>query len=210
MPNQNNNLQISSAFFHYLSKNQTENNNTIGNELYKSSHNITSNEIWVDQIPYAINSFSASIVSDNIIVKQIGSSSIAPDYFNNYLEPIYLYPLAQSNYQTWFIDIGTPSCKADGFLPSNDWVRPLINPSDSINNGFPSIGYNLLMYSNNGAYIPYGSAYYEVDYFSGLIKFDPNRTPIDLGTVSGLYFQFNQDEFESITYSMINDRIDYI
>lgn len=204
MSNQNTNLQRTAAFYHSLGKVQTEINNLVGNELYKSAHNVRSSEVWMDSIPYSPITASASQFSDGIVVRQIGSSSVAPDNLNIFSEPAYLYPLAQSNYQTWFIDSGTPSASVDGFVPSSEWVKPLINPSDVPNSsGAPSFGYELIMYNRNGTtQIAYGSAYYDVDYFAGLIRFDPGKTPIDTALSSGLGFQFNQSAFESLA---VND-----
>jgi len=187
MPNSNSNSKLNAAFYHSLGKVLTESTNLVGNEKYKSAHNVRSNEVWMDAIPYAPTTASASQYSDNIIVRQVGSSSNA----------LYLYPLTNTNYQTWFIDMGTPSVAADGFIPSSDWVKSLINPSDVPNSeGAPSFGYELLMYQRNGTTaISYGSAYYDVDYFSGLIRFDVSFTPTDSG--NGLGFTFNKTTFES-------------
>ncbi len=189
MPNTNTDLQRKAGFFHSLGKVITETNNLVGNEAYKSAHNVRSSEVWMDVIPHANTSASASSVSDSLIVRQVGTSS----------NPVYLYPLSQTNYQTWFMDTGTPSPAADGFLPSTDWVKPLINPSDvPDSNGYPSFGYQLLMYRPNGTTpIAYGSAFYEVDYFAGLIRFQENATPKDSSAVNGLGFQFNQTNFEA-------------
>lgn len=206
MSNQNTTLQRTAAFYHSLGKVQTEINNLVGNELYKSAHNVRSTEVWMDPISYAPSVGSASQYSDGVIVRQVGSSSTAPDNINLFTSPVYLYPLAQSNYQTWFMDTGTPSASVDGFVPSNEWIKPLINPSDVPNDdGAPSFGYELIMYQRDGVTpIAYGSAYYDVDYFAGLIRFDLGKTPIDSGVVSGLAFQFNQSVFESLA---VNDAV---
>jgi hypothetical protein len=186
MPNSIQNSKINAAFYHSLGKVLTESTFLVGNEKYKSAHNVRSNEIWMDSISYAPTSASASQYADNTIVKQIGTSS----------NPSYLYPLTNTNYQTWFIDTGTPQAAADGFIPSVDWVKSLINPSDVPNSaGAPSFGYELQMFRNNGTTsISYGSAFYDVDYFSGLIRFDVGFTPKDSG--NGLGFIFDKSTFE--------------
>lgn len=187
MPNSQQNSKINSAFYHSLGKVLTESTNLVGNERYKSAHNVRSNEVWMDSIPYAFLSASASQYSDELIVKQIGT----------YSNPSYLYPLTNTNYQTWFIDTDTPTPTADGFIPSSGWVKSLINPSDvTDSSGVPSFGYQLLMYRNDGTTsISYGSAYYDVDYFSGLIRFDVGFTPKD--SINGLGFTFNKVNFEN-------------
>jgi len=191
MPNSNSDLQRKAGFYHSLGKVITETNKFAGNELYKSAHNVRSGEVWMDSINYAPTFASASAYADGIIVTQVGVTG----------NPLYLYPLTDTNYQTWFIDSGTPSAAADGFIPSENWVKPLINPSDVPNSaGAPSFGYELLMYRPNGTTaIAYSSAYYEVDYFAGLIRFQEGATPKDAS--NGLGFQFNQTNFEAANNS---------
>ena len=197
MPNSQQNSKINAAFYHSLGKVLTEASNLVGNEKYKSAHNVRSNEVWMDSISYAPTVASASQYGDGVIVRQVGSASSIPDSIGVFSSPVYLYPLTNTNYQTWFIDTGTPTPAADGFVPSSDWVKSLINPSDvTDNSGAPSFGYQLLMYRNNGTTaISYGSAYYDVDYFSGLIRFDIGYTPTDGG--NGLGFTFNKINFEA-------------
>jgi hypothetical protein len=197
MPNSIQNSKINAAFYHSLGKVLTESSNLVGNEKYKSAHNVRSNEVWMDSISYAPTTASASQYGDGVIVRQVGSASAIPDSIGIFSSPVYLYPLTNTNYQTWFIDTGTPTPAADGFVPSIDWVKSLINPSDvPDNSGAPSFGYQLLMYQKDGTTaISYGSAYYDVDYFSGLIRFDIGYTPTDSG--NGLGFTFNKVNFEA-------------
>ena len=145
--------------------------------------------MWVDYIPYSPTYASASSIADDIVVTGIGSLG----------NPTFLYPLANTNYQTWFIDLGIPEPRVDGFFPSTSWIKPLINPSDVPNDkGEPSYGYRVLMYRPDGTTaVSYGGTFYDVDYFSGLVRFEKGATPIDLSTVSGLGFQFNKVNFES-------------
>ena len=185
MPNTNTDLQRKAGFFHSLGKVITEQNNSAGNENYKSAHNVRSSEVWIDSITYSPTSASASAISDGLIVEQIGSTA----------SPVYLFPLTQTNYQTWFIDTGTPSVKPDGFEPSNQWIKPLINPTDVPNDaGAPSFGFELQMYRRDGTTpVSYGNTFYEVDYFAGLIRFQINNTPKD--ATNGLGFIFNSASF---------------
>lgn len=199
MPNSNTNTKTNAAFYHSLGKVLTESSNLVGNEKYKSSHNVSSSEIWMNTISYAPTIASSSQYSDNVVVRQIGTVS----------NPAYLYPLSNTNYQTWFIDTGTPSATTTGFIPSSDWAKSLINPSDApSSSGEPSFGYQLKMYRRDGTTaISYDNTYYDVDYFSGLIRFDQGYTPIDLSTSSGLGFTFNKTTFESTANNLKKDYI---
>lgn len=190
MPINNLDTQLKQGFFHSTGRVLTENSNLIGNELYKSAHNISSNEIWIDTISYSPDYITSVSISDNLIVKQIGTVS----------DPVYLYPLTKSNYQSWFIDSGTPSLKLDGFEPSENWIKSLISPVDVTNEiGLPSFGFEFQLYKPDGVRIPNDFGYYEVDYYSGLVRFDVNKTPKDSLSENGLNFQFSQSSFESVT-----------
>jgi hypothetical protein len=200
MPNTSQTLRTNAGFFHSLGKVLTESANSPGNEKYKSAHNVRSNEVWMDSIPFAIDSASASQYADNVIVRQVGSSSTIPDLQNTFSEPVYCYPLTQTNYQTWFLDIGTPTPQPDGFEPSSGWVKPLINPSDVQRaDGFPSLGYGFNMYRPNGTtVISYNNAFFEVDYFGGLIRWEIGKTPADAAGSNGMGFQFDSVTFGAL------------
>jgi hypothetical protein len=192
MPNTNPNLKRNAAFYHSLGKVITESNNLVGNEKYKSAHNVRTNEIWSDSIPFAPTYNDANNLADGTVVLQLGTTS----------NPSFLYPLTQTNYQTWFIDNGTPTAEADGFTPSIAWVKSLINPSDVTNEfGDPSEGYKFRMFRSSGEAISYDNSFYDVDYFAGLIRFQEGNTPIDPLQSNGLGFSFDKDEFESLDES---------
>lgn len=198
MPNNNIDIQRKASFFHSLGRVLTESNKSIGNEKYKSSHNILSNEVWIDSIPYAptLNIAIQNYSENTDIIKIIGSLST----------PAILYPLSGSNYQTWFLDLGDPTPESNGFNPSVNWCKPLINPTDvSDSSGAPSFGYEALLFRPNLSQISYNNTFYDVDYFSGLIRFDSGKTPIDSPLNSGLAFQFDKISFESSV-----DKLDYI
>lgn len=197
MPN-NTDVQRKAGFFHSLGKVLTESTKFAGNEKYKSSHNILSSEVWIEEVPYAptfndaVQGSSASNAV-SFIGGDLGTSSV-------------LYPLSGSNYQTWFLDSGNPQYTSGGFEPSDGWCKPLISPSDITNSsGVPSFGYDLVIYRPDNTSISYDNAFYDVDYFSGLVRFDPGKTPIDVISNSGLAFQFNKTNFEAS-----NDKLTYI
>jgi hypothetical protein len=194
MPNLNSTVQLKGGFFHSLGKVLTLSTNSAGNERYKSAHNVKSNEVWISPIPYCGPTLaSASTFADDIIISAVGSTSSLA----------YLYPLPNTNYQTWFFDSGTPSPVVDGFEPSVGWSKPLINPSDAPNaEGFPSNGLEFRFYHpSDGSWITYPNANYEVDYFSGLIRFDPGYTPKDPSSTTGYNFEFDVTTFESLGLS---------
>lgn len=199
MPNINEIVQRKSGFFHSLGKVLTESERFAGNEKYKSSHNVMSYEVWMDEIPYAPDFTDAIGVglsySDivNSIGLDLGTSSI-------------LYPLSGTNYQTWFLDLGDPEQKSNGFDPSDQWCKPLISPSDVPNEaGAPSFGYEMKIFRPDDSAVNYNNAFFDVDYFAGLVRFDVGKTPIESGITSGLAFQFNKTDFEAAV-----DKLSYI
>lgn len=198
MPNNNTDVQRKAGFFHSLGKVLTESTKFAGNEKYKSAHNVLSSEVWIEDVPYAPtfndaiqNNLNSDIVS--FIGGDLETSSI-------------LYPLAGSNYQTWFLDSGNPTPQSNGFDPSDGWCKPIISPSDVPNSaGVPSFGYDLVIYRPDDSSVSYDNAFYDVDYFGGLVRFDPGKTPIDLPLNSGLAFQFIKSTFEAS-----GDKLTYI
>jgi hypothetical protein len=127
------------------------------------------------------------------IIKRIGTEE----------SPMPIYPLAGSNYLTWFIDLGEPELDIEnfGFNPSIDWVRNLISPVDVMDDDglIPSFGYEFKIYRCNNNHIPYNNAFYEFDYYSGFIFFVEGRTPKDSGNGLGL---FDFIDFQSKTNSL--------
>lgn len=197
----NTDIQRKTGFFHALGKVLTLDTNLIGNESYKSAHNVRTSEIWTD-VPAFAEFLSDAITEDinNSSVTMVGTASTAT-----------MYPLANTNYQTWFLDSGTPSVFSNGFVPSVSWSKPLINPSDIPDTaGAPSNGYNFRMYRNDGTtLISYDNAFFEVDYFAGLIKYQLGATPVDSSGSSGLGFQMSQSGFEAVALTFI-DRKAYL
>lgn len=189
-------LTDDSASYHALGKTKTYTEDRIGNELYKSGHNVLSKEVWIDEVVWSANLTQSLEIADDQIVKQIGTPS----------NPAFLYPLAGSNYRTWFFDNDVPQVPegtSSGFYPSSGWAKPLINPSDVINVNLvvPSFGYELKMYKPDGtSSVIYDDAFYEVDYFSGFVFFEEGRTPKDEN--NGLGFVFDSDSFENSVDSL--------
>ena len=84
MPINNSNIQNKGAFYHSLGKLLTRDTNSLGNEKYKSSHNITSSEIWMSEVPYAQTFASASGYSFGSITKEL-------DVFFQSIKDMYLF-----------------------------------------------------------------------------------------------------------------------
>jgi len=173
----NQEIQRVTAFYHALGKVLTEENNSIAGEKYKSAHNVQSTEVWVDPISYSATLGDAeSETALNDALTMVGTSA----------SPVRMYPLQGSNYQAWFLDTGTPSVSITGCVPSDGWVKPFINPSDVTNAaGAPSNGFLFNMYRPNLTAVNYLTSFWDVDYYSGIIKFEPSRTPGDAGNNLG-------------------------
>ena len=209
---------ITGAFFHWLGKVNTVDGRKAGSEPYKSSHNVRSNEVWMDNIPFADSFASASTYSDQYptIIRKVGTVSSVNGIGNNLIgSPGYLYPLNGTLYQSWFLDTGTPSLEPYGqFTPSNEWIKPIINISDVPDSaGGPSVGYSIIIYTPNvdGTFNSkdYNNAGYDVDTFSGIFRFNVDKTPVDNN--NGLGYTMNAAAFKAIadTGNQIN-AINYI
>ena len=209
---------ITGAFFHWLGKVNTVDGRNAGSEPYKSSHNVRSNEVWMDDIPFAKTFASASVYSDQYpnIIRKVGTVSSVDGTGPNLIgSPGYLYPLNGTLYQSWFLDTGTPSLEPYGqFLPSNEWVKPIINISDVPDStGGPSVGYAVKLYTpnSNGTFNfkSYDNAGYDIDTFSGIFRFNVTKTPVDDN--NGLGYKMDAVAFKAIadTGNQIN-AINYI
>lgn len=173
----NEEIQRISAFYHALGKVLTEENNSIAGEKYKSAHNVVTKEIWVDSIAYCQDLTEANAEANiNDALTQLGTVA----------SPARLYPLKGTNYQSWFLDTGSPTVSLTGCEPSSGWVKPLINPSDITNAaGAPSTGFLFKLYRPNNNEVNYLTSFWDVDYFSGILKFQPGKTPGDSGNGLG-------------------------
>lgn len=187
MANFNENTQRKTGFFHALGYVLTKFSNDPFNEQYKSAHNVQTNEIWTDVINYSQTFTDAqNEANSNDAVQQIGNNSVQA----------VLYPLKDSDRQSWFLDTGNPTFDTNGYIPSDGWVKPLISPVDVTNEaGAPSNGFRFRLHQPDGTSISPLNGRWEVDYYSGLIKFQEGFTPSDSG--NGLNFIFDAVAFQN-------------
>jgi len=186
----NTTIQRQAGFFHSLSTVLTKENRAIGSESYKSSHNIQTSEIWSDSIPYAFTFNDAVSNAADVNTPQL--TQVGTE-----ISRAIMYPLRDTEFQTWFIDTGTPSViESAGCLPSENWVKPLINPFDVTRaDGLGSAGYAVRLYDPTGNPVSYDNAGYDVDYYGGFIKFQPGSTPKDSG--NGMGFTYLESAFQT-------------
>lgn len=150
--------QLRSAFFHFLSKTQTEFTQNPYESIYKSGHSIYSNEVFAEEVPFAINETAANNNVTNYpnIIKKYSLASLTP--------------VPGSNNQAWFLNDG------------GAYIRPFLTPVDVMNTaGEPSYGYELQLFRENDTRIFPTQGNWNVDAYSGLILFEPGFTPVDLG-----------------------------
>ena len=117
-------------------------------------------------------------------IREGSSPSLLKGYNPEALKQLYstiLYPLSGSNYQTWFLDSGDPTPKSNGFEPSSGWRRPLISPFDvASESGVPSCGYDLIIYTPDDTSVSYDNAFFETDYYAGLVRFEQGNKKKEL------------------------------
>jgi len=152
------NKKINSAFFHFLSKTQTEITQNPYESIFKSGHSIYSKDVFAEEIPYANTEIQADInVTNN------------PQLLKKYTQ-ITLTAVPGSNSQSWYLNDG------------GAYIRPFILPTDVLDtSGNPSYGYELKLYKQDGTRIFPTQGNWNIDSYSGLILFEPGYTPSDLG-----------------------------
>jgi hypothetical protein len=153
------NFQRGRAYFHALSKTQTEGTQNVFESLYKSAHSQRASDIWAETVPYAADSSAA----DNNVVA-------LPSVIKKYTQ-MSLTAIPGSNQQAWYLDSGT------------DFVRPWIAPTDvpQIATNAPSYGYQAILYDSSNNIIPPTEGIWEIDYYAGVIVFQEGYTPVDQG-----------------------------
>lgn len=194
MGNFNDDTKIKTGFYHALGVVLTKLSNSPANEKYKSSHNISTGEIWGATISYC-QLFSDAVNESNVneALTMVGTPST-----------VILYPLQDSDNQSWFIDNGTPSWTSTGFVPSSGWVKPLVSPVDITDDaGAPSLGFKFQLWRPSNTMVSTSNGRWEIDYYAGLLKFQEGYTPIDPS--NGLGFTYSYTDLASAV-----DKKDYL
>lgn len=147
------------AFFHALSKVNTEASQYVYESLYKSAHSMRAKDIWADPIPFCATETDA----DNWVASNptVGVKHVQ----------VSLTEVTGSNGQAWYLDIG------------GTWIRPWIAPTDVPDDttNAPSLGFEVKLYDQNDTFIPPTTGVWVVDYYAGLILFEQGYTPADMG-----------------------------
>ncbi|MFW6377065.1 MAG: hypothetical protein ACOCZ5_00320 [bacterium] len=169
---QNTTIQRKLAFFHSLSKTMVEGSQNVFESKYKSSHNVKIGEIWSDDVGYAID-FTAALNESN------NNSAVT------YREKVTLSPIPFSNNQAYYL------------LDGSEFVRPWISPTDipDPTTNEPSLGYTLRLYDEDDNLISGTLGNWEVNYYAGIIHFQPGSTPTDMGwgDIKASFFEYTGD-----------------
>ena len=155
---QNTTIQRKLAFFHSLSKTMVEDSQNVFNSRFKSSHNVLLDEVWSDSIAYASGTTEA-----------LNEASINPAV--TFHDKVTLTPIFGSNNQAYYFD------------DAGEFIRPWIAPTDipePITND-PSLGYVIRLYDEDDNLITGTDGNWEVNYYAGIIHFQPGSTPPQMG-----------------------------
>lgn len=148
-----------SAFFHSLSKVNTEITQEPYESIYKSAHSVRNLDVWAEDVP----------VADTEV--QADANAVAfPGRIQKYtLQNLTMVP--GSNGQAWYID------NAGAFV--KDWIAPTDVPSGAAK--VPSYGYSARLFKSDDSQVFPAQGRWNVDYYAGLVLFDEGYTPADLG-----------------------------
>jgi hypothetical protein len=178
------NEQRKLAYFHALSKTMTEGTQEVYETRYKSSHNVTLNEVWFDNIYYAADYTTA-------VAESLTNSAVTL-FYQVTMDMIY-----GSNGQAYsYISGGTykdssyPALERGQLTSGATFIRPFIAPTDVPHpqTNDPSYGYALRLFRGDDATsgVPGSEIYptegaYTIDYYSGVIHFALGYTPTNMG-----------------------------
>ena len=152
-------FEIIKAFFHALGKTNTEATQNVFESLYKSAHNISPEDVRIQDVGYAVDVTAADLwVANN------------PTIGKKYTK-VALTAVPGSNNQAWYLsDAGT-------FI--RGWISPVDVPEPTT--AAPSYGYQANLYDSSGTLIPPTSGVWVIDYFSGIVMFQAGYDPITMG-----------------------------
>jgi hypothetical protein len=147
------------AFFHALSKTNTESTQYVFESQYKSAHSVRGNEVWADVVGYALNSAAA----DNFVTAN-------PTVLVKYVQ-VSLTEIPGSNGQAWYIN------------DTGEFVKPFVSPVDVPHptSGLPSFGYEAKLYKQDDTLISPTNGVFIIDYYAGIVAMQEGYTPANLG-----------------------------
>jgi hypothetical protein len=152
------NKQLKSAFFHSLSKVQTNITQNPYESSYKSGHSVFDLDVFSEPVPYAVDTVAADANVSNYPTRLAKYS----------LNALTMVP--GSNGQAYYLDV------------AGTYVKPFINPVDiPASDGTPSFGYDVRLYKEDGTRVFPTQGNWNVDFYGGIILFDVGYTPADLG-----------------------------
>jgi len=147
------------AYFHALSKVNTEITQYVFESKYKTGHSVRINDIWADSVGYAETSTEA----DNF-------ASANPTVVQKYVLQS-LTEIPGSNGQGYYIDDGGE------FIQS--WISSTDVPHATTKD--PSLGYEAKLYQSDNTFIPPTQGVFVIDYYAGIVLFEEGYTPADMG-----------------------------
>lgn len=167
------------AYFHAMSKTMTVDSQKISNSLYKSSHNVRMQEIWLSEI-IPCSTYAEAVaqsVINNAVTLHTGAT---------------LIQLAGSNGQGWY------------FTSGGKFIRPWIDPVDVPfpDTYLPSTGFTAMLFRGDdatkgipGTQISPLEGAWITEYYAGIIHCGVGNTPQDLGwgTIKATFFEYSGD-----------------
>lgn len=158
------------AYFHAMSNKMLSSTQNVHETLYKSSHNITYDDIWSDEIGYA-DTYADALIEAN--------TNDAVTLFEN----VQLLEMPNSNNESY--------CYFHNSIFIKSWISPIDVPLFGTLN--PSNGYKVKLYKENGSEVLTTEGDWSVDYYAGIINFSIGFTPIDLGwgNITVTFFQYS-------------------
>jgi len=157
------------AYFHALGKVMTENTQAVYESQYKSSHNVRLNEVWSDNIDYAVDYTAA-------VAESVSNSAVTLVYQGD------LTQIFGSNGQSY------------NFFSGATFIRPWISPVDIPHpvTNLPSFGYEVRLFDGGNSEIYLTEGAWSVDYYAGIIHFAEGYTPTNMGwgAIKATFFQY--------------------
>lgn len=159
MAQPNDTFKLGSSYFHSMSKVRTHGNQYVFESPYKTSHTITAKEVWTDTIDYCSTILAADAFTTS-------NPTIVRKYTLQLLTEV-----PGSNGEAYYID------------NTGTFVRPWISPVDVPNatTNLPSFGFEAKLYRNNNVEISPTEGVWAVDFYAGIVRFQPGYTPASMG-----------------------------